>query len=170
VLYARLRGAANRLVLFDVNRFRALSSVQRPHAGALIERLTQQTRDYTLDLVVNASADSRAVSVRHLTPDGGASVRDTKLEWPPTLVSLGHVAMPFPPDDPAYGLDPGSGHAGLPSIGSWLFRGESGAVTVSLGSLTRPRSNPFWTLIDEDIADLVEADLSTAKRVPAQAE
>jgi hypothetical protein len=33
------------------------------------------------------------------------SVRDTELSWPETLVSLGHVAVPFRPDDPAYGLE-----------------------------------------------------------------
>jgi len=93
-----------------------------------------------------------------LTSDGGLSVRDTALEWPDTLVSVGHVALPFVPDDPAYGLNPGSGHDGLPSIGTWLFRGESGAVTVDLGSLTRPRSNPFWTLIDEGVGTAVDAD------------
>jgi alpha-beta hydrolase superfamily lysophospholipase len=158
VLYARLRGAAHRLVLFDVNRQGAVGSVQRPGAGALIERLSKAPRDYTLDVVMNTSAQERSVSVRRLTPDGGVSERETNLEWPETLVSLSHVAMPFPPDDPVYGLNPGSGRDGIPSIGSWLFRGEKGAVTVSLGSLTRPRSNPFWPLIDEDVAALVEAD------------
>jgi alpha-beta hydrolase superfamily lysophospholipase len=158
VLYARLHGAANRLVLFDVNRFGALGSVQRPGAGALIDRLTSAPRAYTLDIVFNTDTQVRNVSLRRLTPDGAASVRDTGLQWPETLVSLGHVAMPFPPDDPLYGLNPGSGRDGRPSIGSWLFRGENGAVTVSLGSLTRPRSNPFWSLIDEDVAALVEAD------------
>ena len=157
-LYAHLHGASHRLVLFDVNRFGALESVQRPRAGALIERLSQETRGYSLDVVFNTSGQERKVSVRHLTPDGAESVRDTELEWPQTLVSLSHVAIPFPPDDPAYGLNPGSGRAGIPSIGSWLFRGESGAVTISLASLTRPRSNPFWPLIDEDVAASVDAD------------
>jgi alpha-beta hydrolase superfamily lysophospholipase len=158
VLYAHLHGAAHRLTLFDVNRYGALVAVQRPGAGALIERLSKETRGYTLDLIVNTSEQERKVSVRHLAPDGGVSVSDTQLEWPETLVSLSHVALPFPPDDPVYGLNPGSGRAGIPSIGSWLFRGESGAVTISLGSLTRPRSNPFWSLIDADVAALVEAD------------
>lgn len=162
VLYARLHGAGHRLTLFDVNRYGALVAVQRPGAGALIERLSKQARGYTLDIVFNTTDQERKVSVRHLTPDGGASVRDTALEWPETLVSLSHVAIPFPPDDPAYGLNPGSGRAGIPSIGSWLFRGENGAVTVSLGSLTRPRSNPFWTLVDEDVAALVDADRAAA--------
>ncbi len=162
-LYARLRGAAHRLVLFDVNRQGAVGSVQRPGAGALIERLSAAPRAYTLDVVTNTSAQERSVSVRRLTPDGGVSVRETNLQWPQTLVSLSHVALPFPPDDPVYGLNPGSGRDGIPSIGSWLFRGENGAVTVSLGSLTRPRSNPFWQLIDEDVAALVEADRGKEK-------
>jgi hypothetical protein len=145
-------------VLFDVNRHDALGSVQRPAAHALIDRLATGPRGYTLDVVTNTNSHDRRVSVRHMTPDGGLGVRDTALEWPETLVSVGHVALPFPPDDPAYGVNPGSGRNGLPSIGTWLYRGESGAVTVDLGSLTRPRSNPFWALIEEDVGAAVEAD------------
>jgi alpha-beta hydrolase superfamily lysophospholipase len=160
ILYSRLRGPQHRLVLFDVNRHDALGSVQRPAAGALIDRLTVDARGYTLDVVTNRSAKDRPVSVHQFTPDGGPSVRDTVLEWPETLVSVGHVALPFPPDDPVYGVNPGSGRAGLPSLGTWLFRGESGAVTVNLGSLTRPRSNPFWALIDEGVDAAVDDDLA----------
>jgi len=158
LLFTRLRGPQHRLVLFDVNRRDALGSVQRPAARALIDRLIANPRGYTLDIVTNTSTKDRRVSVRHLTPDGDLSVRDTDLEWPDTLVSVGHVALPFRPDDPAYGLNPGSGRNGLPSIGTWLYRGESGAVTVDLGSLTRPRSNPFWALIDEDVGAAIDAD------------
>ena len=79
-------------------------------------------------------------------------------------MSLGHVALPFPADDPAYGFVRGSGRHGIPSIGSWLLRGENGAITIALGSLTRLRSNPFWPLIDEDVAGLVAQDLAAARR------
>lgn len=158
LLFARLRGPQHRLVLFDVNRHAGLGSVQRPAAGALIDRLTTSARGYTLDVVTNTNSSDRRVNVRHITPDGGLAVSDTALEWPETLVSVGHVALPFRPDDPAYGVNPGSGRKGLPSIGTWLFRGEAGAVTVDLGSLTRPRSNPFWALIDENIGAAVDAD------------
>lgn len=40
---------------------------------------------------------------------------------------------------------------------------ENGAITISLGSLTRLRSNPFWSLIDEDVGTLVAADLAAKK-------
>ena len=158
-LYEHLDGADHRLVLFDVNRQRVLASVQRPQAGELIERLVQQKRGYQLDIVGNPDPDSAAISIRHLAPDGTESTRETGLAWPASLVSLGHVALPFPPDDPVYGFLPGSGHNGIPSIGSWLLRGENGAVTITLGALTRLRSNPFWTLIDEEVGELVAVDL-----------
>ncbi len=158
-LYGQLDGAGHRLVLFDVNRQRVLASVQRPQAGELIERLAQQTRRYQLEIVGNASPETATISIRHLAPDGTESSREPGLAWPSNLVSLGHVALPFPPDDPVYGFIPGSGHNGVPSIGSWLLRGENGALTITLGSLTRLRSNPFWSLIDSEIDALVAADL-----------
>jgi hypothetical protein len=44
-----------------------------------------------------------------------------------------------------------------------LLRGESGAISISLGALTRLRSNPFWSLIDRQIGTLVDADLARAR-------
>lgn len=163
-VYARLEGAAHRLVLFDMNRTPELGGVARPAARALIERVERAPRGYTLDLVSNADAQQPRVSVRRIAPGGASQVRETTLDWPGNLVSLGHVALPFPADDPAYGFVRGSGRDGIPSIGSWLLRGESGATTLSLGSLTRLRSNPFWPLIDEDVAGLVAQDVAAKRR------
>lgn len=166
-LYPALKGAKHRLVLFDVNRTRAFGSVQRPQARALIERLQRSPRDYTLDVVGNADAQSAMVTVTRQTPDNTQTTLDTGLQWPGDVVSVGHVALPFPPDDPAYGFIPGSGHDGIPSIGSWLLRGENGAISISLGSLTRLRSNPFWPLISTDIDAFVTEDLAVKQGVSA---
>ena len=163
-VFARLRDPAHRLVMFDINRAAELRGVARPAARALIERLEAAPRGYTLDIVSNAQAQGRRIGVQRLAPDGAREVRTTALDWPAGLVSLGHVALPFPSDDPAYGFVPGSGRDGIPSIGSWLLRGENGAITLSLGSLTRLRSNPFWALIDEDVASLVAQDLAMPRR------
>jgi hypothetical protein len=162
-LFARLRGPQHQLVLFDVNRSTTLRSVQRPAARALIERTERSRPAYTLDIVTNASTDSEAVIIHRRAPEGTVTDRATTAAWPPDLVSLGHVALPFPPDDPVYGFRRGSGRAGIPSIGSWLLRGESGAITVSLGSLTRLRSNPFWLLVDEQVGAIADADLARAR-------
>ena len=162
-LFARLRDPRHRLILFDVNRSSALRSVQRPAAGELIERTEKGRPAYTLDIVTNAATNTDAVMVHRRASDGTVTDQATAAVWPPDLVSLGHVALPFPPDDPVYGFRRGSGRGGIPSIGSWLLRGESGAITFSLGSLTRLRSNPFWSLIDEQVGAMADADLATAR-------
>jgi alpha-beta hydrolase superfamily lysophospholipase len=159
-LFSRLAGAQHLLVLFDVNRSTALRTIQRPAARELIERTLMSRPHYTLDVVTNADAASSELVVHRVDPSGGGTDRHTGLTWPLQVVSLGHVALPFPPDDPVYGVQAGSGREGIPSIGSWLLRGESGATVISLGSLTRLRSNPFWSLIEHQLGALVESDLA----------
>ena len=163
-VYARLNGPAHRLVMFDMNRVPELGGVARPAARALIDRLERMPRGYTLDVVSNDNAQQPRIAVRRWAPGGSPEVRATTLDWPGDLVSLGHVALPFPAEDPVYGFVRGSGRDGIPSIGSWLLRGENGAITISLGSLTRLRSNPFWPLIDEDVAGLVALDVAAKRR------
>lgn len=163
VLFSALQGPQHQLVLFDVNRSVEFSSVQRPAARALIERTARGARSYSLDVVTNFEAPDSQVTIHRLAPDGSRDQEVTNLAWPGELVSLGHVALPFPADDPVYGFLRGSGRDGIPSIGSWLLRGESGAISISLGSLTRLRSNPFWSLIDRQVGLLVEADLTRTR-------
>ncbi len=169
LVYARLVGAQHRLVMFDVNRTAKLVSVQRPGARQLIERVARGERRYTLELVSNASPDTLDATLYRLPPGAPVEAVPTGLAWPAELVSLGHVALPFPPDDAVYGIQPGSGRAGIPSLGSLLLRGESGALTVSLGSLTRVRSNPFWSLVERQIAELATSDVDAARVTPSPA-
>jgi hypothetical protein len=169
LLYARLAGPQHRLVMFDVNRSTKLISVQRPAARDLIERVARGERGYTLELVSNSSPDTLDVTLYRLAPGADVAAIPTGLAWPVDLVSLGHVALPFPPDDPVYGIQRGSGRAGIPSLGSLLLRGESGALTVSLGSLTRVRSNPFWSLVERQIEELAAADVEAARATPSRA-
>jgi alpha-beta hydrolase superfamily lysophospholipase len=159
-LYAHLTGGRHRLVIFDVNRNQALNSVQRPAARAIIDRAVAENVGYTLEVIANGARDSLQVALTRYAPGSDvASIESLPGAWPADVVSLGHVALPFPPDDPVYGFLPGSGRDGLPSLGSLLLRGESGALTISLGSLTRLRSNPFWSLIDQQLGEVVAADL-----------
>jgi alpha-beta hydrolase superfamily lysophospholipase len=170
ILYARLADARHRLVLFDVNRIGSLTSVQRPAARELIERVAHGERRYTLEVVSNASAETPGVTLYRMVPGAATAPTPTGLAWPNDVVSLGHVALPFPPDDPVYGIQPGSGRAGIPSLGSLLLRGEAGALTVSLGSLTRLRSNPFWSLVERQLGELAEGDLNAVPATSSPAE
>ncbi|MCU0952621.1 MAG: hypothetical protein MUC68_16605 [Burkholderiaceae bacterium] len=163
-LFARLDDPAHRLVLFDVNRHRGLAAVAGDAPRALRERLLATPRRWQLTLVRNASDDSLAVQAVDVAPGGAspdaAAMPEPVLRWPADVVSLSHVALPFRPDDPVYGVLPGSGANGLPSLGALALRGEEGALQFPLGSLTRLRSNPFWPLIEQQVQALVQTDLA----------
>jgi alpha-beta hydrolase superfamily lysophospholipase len=166
-LYARLGQAQHRLVLFDTNRQTRWDVIASPAPRALASRAMRSPHGYTLDLVSNDGGGGPIVTLRRYLPGNPVpEVFPTGLAWPEATASVGHVALPFPADDPIYGYLPGSGRNGLPSLGSLLLRGEPGATTIALGSLTRPRSNPFWPLIESQVAELVAADLA-ARDAPA---
>lgn len=169
-LFARLDDPTHRLVLFDVNRHRGLASVAGSGPRALRERVLAMPRRWQLTLVRNAGDDSLAVQAVDVAAGGTsaapepstAPLADASLRWPVDVVSLSHVALPFRPDDPVYGVLPGSGAHGLPSLGALALRGEEGALQFPLGSLARLRSNPFWPLIERQVQQLVDADRARA--------
>ena len=164
VVFGRLQGAAHRLVLFDVNRHGRFDLVRRPESGALLDAVRHEvargTRRHAVAIVTNRARDTDEVEVREYLPGAGTpTVTAPGLAWPPFLVSLGHVSLPFPPDDPLYGYAPGSGANGVPSMGSWTVRGENGAIVFPLGALARLRANPFWPVIVREVEAAVAADL-----------
>jgi hypothetical protein len=68
-------------------------------------------------------------------------------------VSLSHVALPFPPDDPLYGeRPPGKGlFLGQPAI-----RGERGLLRIPSDWLLRLRHNPFYDYLERRTVDWIE--------------
>ena len=98
--------------------------------------------------------------------DAGAT-EETKqpvaMTYPAQVFSLSHVAIPFPMDDELYGIQPtdaGNPRFGV-SLGAIAPRGERGALMVSLDSMFRISSNPFFPYllarIDEVIAEPARA-------------
>lgn len=112
-LFTRLP-AADELVLFDVNR------VTLPLSRALEKLLTPMQARRTL--VTDDDGEAVAVSGEARQPLG--------LPWPASILSLSHVALPFPMDDALYGVDPADG----------VRRGERG-LTPDIARLT---ANPFF--------------------------
>jgi alpha-beta hydrolase superfamily lysophospholipase len=162
-VFGRLRDARHRLVLFDVNRHARYDLVRRPATGTLVQQVTagyaDGTRSHTLLLLTNRARDSDEVEVRAYTPGNRDPIVTTPgLSWPTHLFSIGHVAVPFPPDDPIYGYLPGSGANGVPAIGSWTIRGEEGALYLPLGALGRLRANPFWQVVRQQIQSIAADD------------
>jgi alpha-beta hydrolase superfamily lysophospholipase len=159
-LLALLPQADHELVVFDVNRIDAVQGLIAPGPLDSLEKIRNATNEpFRVTLVGSSAADTRAVAL-YTREAGAAEVRKAELglEWPSSVFSLGHVALPFPADDPVYGI-------ALPpearppfNLGSVAVRGESGALVLSLSAFSRLRSNPFFDVIRAKIAETLARD------------
>jgi hypothetical protein len=110
-------------------------------------------------LVGSSAPDTRAIAA--YTREAGApevAKADLGLEWPSGVFSLGHVSLPFPADDPVYGIALPPGTKPPFNLGAVAVRGESGALVLSLGTFSRLRSNPFFDVIRAKIVETLARD------------
>lgn len=159
-LLALLPGEGNELVVFDVNRHERLAGLLAQVPIDYLERIRNAApMPFRVTLVTNRdpgtvelAAYSRAAGSRDVT------VVALPLAWPPGVFSLSHVAVPFPPDDPVYGLAPAED--GLPPfpLGAVAARGENGALRVPAAVLLRLRANPFFEVVRRTIDETCRRD------------
>ena len=162
-LLARLPRADHELVVFDVNRVDAVQGLIAPGPLEDLEAIRNATNlPFRLTLIGSSSPDTRAVAAyTREAGDAGVVKAELGLEWPSTVFSLGHVALPFPADDPIYGMAPPGAQSF--NLGSVAVRGESGALVLSLGAFSRMRSNPFFDVVRAKIVDTVARDVQTPR-------
>jgi len=138
------------LVLFDINRLAAKATLLINDPAPLSDRLmTDETLPFTVTLVTNESPQSRQVLARRKAPLSkvAAEIKRLDLSWPAEVISLSHVALPFPLDDPLYGQR-------LPEddkvlfLGQMAIRGERGLLRISSDWLLRLRYNPFYDYLE----------------------
>jgi hypothetical protein len=149
-LLARLPPGGHELFVFDINRNETVDSLIAPAFLENIQRLRTTVLPFRLTLIANQESGTRRVAafVREAGASGFSSA-PLALEWPTGVFSVGHVSLPFPVDDPVYGLAP---PAGTPfNLGAISAKGESGALVVGLGTFARLRSNPFFEVIRANI-------------------
>lgn len=156
-LFERLPANGSELVVFDINRSQAASSLLRTDMSGLLEQLLPPAaRDFDLTVVGVAPDQGRAVEARRIAAGSQQMQRmSLGVDYPSQLFSLSHVALPFPPSDPLYGSDPVAGEDYGVALGTLAPRGEHGVLVVGLDSLQRATSNPFYDYllqrIDEDL-------------------
>jgi len=161
-LFKRLPSPRHELVVFDVNRQEALSSLIAPYPKrAFDEMAAVPALPFRLTVVGNRSADSAEVVEWTREPGSRDAVPKARgLSWPDNVFSLGHLAIPMPIDDPMYGLMPRKAADGLAiPLGRGAPSGESGALVISLGQFARVRSNPFFPVIVDRIDAAVKVDM-----------
>jgi alpha-beta hydrolase superfamily lysophospholipase len=164
-LYAQLPANGSELVLFDLNRAAKLSPLLRSDAETLLTRiLPGAPRAFRLTVVTNLDPDSDQVVARRTEAgESQESMAPLGLSYPRDIYSLSHVALPFPPDDPLYGSHPeGPEDYGI-RLGTIAARGERGALIVSLDTLLRASSNPFFGYL----AARIDEGIGTATQLAA---
>jgi alpha-beta hydrolase superfamily lysophospholipase len=154
-LYARLPANGSELVLFDLNRTIKFGPLLSTGADAVLNRvLPPVPRAYRTTVLSNAGPGSNGIVERVVEPSATAEItRPLDLAYPPEVFSLSHVALPFPLEDGLYGLRPDPADDFGVNLGAMATRGERGALIISLDSLLRMTSNPFFPYMLERIGE-----------------
>jgi alpha-beta hydrolase superfamily lysophospholipase len=143
-LYDRLPAGAHEVVLFDLNRDLRFGPLFAPGADAALDRIVPPApRRYAVTVV--ATAGDGTVAARRVAP--GATEETAQplgLAWPRDVVSLSHVALPFPPQDGLYGAEPDPRDDFGLRLGAVAIRGERGVLVIGLDAFARVTSNPFF--------------------------
>lgn len=170
-LLARLPSDGHELVLFDVNRAAEKSILVARDPRALSGRVMgDATLPFTVTLVTNESDDSRTLVAQHQPPRTGEITRTDPLDlrWPTGIISLSHVALPFPPDDPLYGRRPPDNEDIL-FLGHMGIQGERGLLLFSPDFLMRLRHNPFYAYLEESTISWLRNPARSRTSMPPQA-
>jgi alpha-beta hydrolase superfamily lysophospholipase len=157
-LLGHLAPHRNELVLFDINRSAIASTVLIDDPGPFTERLiADDSLPFTLTLISNESRKSKRVVRRRKAPFAAKlSIEPTGFSWPQGMISLSHVALPFPPDDPLYGREPPQDSDTI-FLGQIAIRGERGLLRFPADWLLRLRHNPFYDLLEARTLEWLEA-------------
>jgi hypothetical protein len=147
---AHLAPNRNELVLFDINRFAMKSTLLVSDPGPLTARVMDDaTLPFAVTLVANQNSETNRVVAHHKAAFSArvATTEPLELAWPRGVISLSHVALPIPPDDPLYGERPPGNEDAL-FLGEMAIRGERGLMKISSDWLLRLRYNPFYKYLE----------------------
>jgi alpha-beta hydrolase superfamily lysophospholipase len=159
-LLALLAPDRHELVLFDINRFAVKSSLMISDPGPLTDRLmADETLPFAVTLVTNENPESTMVLARRKPPFSAeaSTTEPLNLAWPAGVISLSHVALPFPPDDPLYGQRP-PGNEDVLFLGQMAIQGERGLLQFPSDWLMRLRHNPFYAFLEARALAWVDGD------------
>jgi hypothetical protein len=160
-LYRFLPANGSALVLIDRNRESKLGAFLRPGEALTPDGLlAPPPRPYRTVVLTNADTGTDQVVAR--TVEAGetrTTVTATGLAYPREVFSLSHVALPFPIDDPLYGLEAAGNDTYGIEIGRLVGRGERGALVVGLDFFLRMPSNPFFPDLLARIDQAIDASI-----------
>ncbi len=149
----------HQLVIFDINRqAEAEAFLTTDFRGQIEPLMNNDSWPFAVTLVTNRDAETRELVAR--SKGAGSSVISEEpldMAWPDGVYSLSHVALPFPPDDPVYGLSPDPSSDGI-HLGRVEPRGEKNLLAVPVSSFMRLRCNPFFDYLETRLLRFLELE------------
>jgi len=155
-LFARLPQGDHKLIMFDINRLQEFQPLIGNDEGPRVESLLARAApNFTLSFLTNETPTShRIIAVRRRPDDPQIKRHPLDLEWPRDVFSLAHVALPFAPDDPLYGIEPPQ-QSGSLFLGAMAMRGENGTLQLTPAAMLRLRWNPFYDYLERQTLDFL---------------
>jgi len=153
-LFEHLAPGSHELVLYDINRNKVARSVLVSDPGPLTNRLmADDGLPFALTLIANENGEGdQLVQFRKQARSAVVVTEPMGASWPRGVISLSHVALPFPTDDPLYGLGPPPAEDRV-FLGEMAVRGERGLLRFPASWLMRIRHNPFYEFQEARILD-----------------
>jgi len=155
-LFEHLPASGHELVLFDINRNSEIERLLVKDPGLTLQSMLKDSElAFIITLITNADEDSSRVVSLQSRPEGGIPERiQLDLAWPKSIYSLSHVALPFPANDPLYGVEEVEQSPGI-RLGSLAPRGEKGVLQLPAADMLRQRWNPFYSYIEQRVLEFI---------------
>jgi alpha-beta hydrolase superfamily lysophospholipase len=170
-LLMHLPADRNELVLFDINRNAVIKSTLLVSDPApLTDRLmADESLPFAVTFITNETPYSSSVVARRKAPFSRdpSDIEPLGLTWPRGVVSLSHVALPFPPDDPLYGQHHPKDDDRV-FLGDLAIKGEQGLLKLPADWLLRLRYNPFYAYLQARVLQWLR-DAGSGAAAPSRA-
>jgi alpha-beta hydrolase superfamily lysophospholipase len=166
-LYYRLNNTVNELVVFDINRQIEIDELLTSDPMARIQALPGDAQSHCVyDLVTNQNPKSRRVVVRKCNGKPPAdSSEPLAWQWPVEVHSLSHVALPFPFDDPLYGVSDAVASPGI-ALSKITQHGELGVIKIPAAEMLRLKWNPFYPYLEQRVLTFLQLTEKQAHASP----
>jgi len=152
------------LVVYDINRSAEIEPLLKAGKVPDIELLeAQATRNYIFTLITNKDATNESVEAHTYPPHiHEPQVKSIGLQWPATIYSLSHVALPFAEEDPIYGAGPRADKSRI-HLGALAVRGEKGVLSIAAADMLRLRWNPFYEYEEQRIVNHFKVEAASSR-------
>ncbi len=156
-LHNRLINSADELVVFDINHQTGIDGLLTAKPMAQIQPLLDAAQHrYVFTLITNENSMSRRVVVHRSKGTLPVESSDPLAwQWPVGVYSLSHIALPFPADDPLYGVSDAVASPGI-ALSKITLHGERGVINIPASEMLRLKYNPFYPYLEQRVLTFLQ--------------